>query len=431
MRIALVDPSLFTLPYDAALAAGLQAEGHEVVLHGRRPGPDDGRPDGAPLMETFYRLTGATTVAGMPKTLRLALKGLDHIVSMAALVRQLARARPDVIHFQWLPLPLVDRRFLTRLRRIAPLVLTVHDTDPFNGDPAAGLQRRGMASSYAAFDRLITHTLQGRTRLLRHGIAEDRLTVLPHGLLGTPANGEARCEAATPEGPLTFLLFGKIKPYKGLDLLIEAFAQLPPALASRARLRVVGKPYMDLASIEVRIAQLGLGERIAIEPGFVRDEDVPLLFDAGTVVVFPYREIEASGVLSLAIAHGRPILASRLGAFAETVTDGVHGLLVEPGDIAALAEAMSRFLGDRAFAAACARAVGRLSDSVPDWQEIARLTVAVYRAAGARDRAASAPATAATECVRRPSPILAVPAHGTGYGPRSGDETKSAANPAE
>jgi glycosyltransferase involved in cell wall biosynthesis len=427
MRIALVDPSLFTLPYDAALAAGLHAEGHEVALHGRRLGPDDGRPDGAPLMETFYRLTGTTMVAGMPKTLRLALKGFDHIVSMAALVNQLARARPDVIHFQWLPLPLVDRRFLTRLRRIAPLVLTVHDTDPFNGDPAAGLQRRGMTSSYAVFDRLITHTLQGRARLLRHGIAADRLAVLPHGLLGTRANGEAPPKAATPEGSLTFLLFGKIKPYKGLDLLIEAFARLPPG----ARLRVVGKPYMDLASVEARIAQLGLGERIAIEPGFVRDEDVPLLFDAGTVVVFPYREIEASGVLSLAITHGRPILASRLGAFAETVTDGVHGLLVEPGDIAALSEAMSRFLADRAFTAACASAVRRLSDLVPDWQEIARLTVAVYRAAGARDRAASAPATAATGYARRPSPVLAAPAHGRGCGPRSGDETKSAANPAE
>jgi glycosyltransferase involved in cell wall biosynthesis len=364
----------------------------------------------------------------MPRAVQLALKGIEHVFSMAALFRLLRRARPDVIHFQWLPLPLVDYPFIRRLRRIAPLVLTVHDTDPFNGNPAAQLQRRGVTSSYAAFDRLIVHTTQGRARLVREGVAEERLAVLPHGLLGASAGNQRHYTAGAQQRPLTFLLFGKIKPYKGLDLLVEAFGRIAPDLAAGARLRVVGKPYMDLGPIEARIKQLGLDGKVVIEPGFIRDEDIPELFDQSTVAVFPYREIEASGVLALAIAHGRPILASRIGGFAETVADSVHGLLVEPGDVAALSAAMSRFLADQAFTAACGRAVQRLSNEIPSWQEIARLTVEVYQAA-ARHRATSLAATGATG-YRQPK-TLPKPAHDTRFDPQSGDEPKPAANRAK
>lgn len=374
LRVALIDPSLFTLPYDAALAAGLQAEGHQVVLHGRAPGPDDNATDGAPLRATFYRVADAPALARLPRALRLGIKGLDHAWSMQALVRRLRRERPDVIHFQWLPLPVVDRRFLGRLRAIAPLVLTVHDTNPFNGNPTGSLQRLGAHAAFADFDRLIVHTEQGRARLLAHGEGEGRVTVMPHGLLG-----RASAQAADPmQGEITFLLFGKIKPYKGADLLIEAFARLDPALRARARLRIVGKPYMDLEPLHQLARQRGVADRVTVEPRFVGDAEVGGIFKPGVVASFPYREIEASGVLSLAITFGRPILAARLGGFIEAVQDGEHGLLVPSEDVGALSAAMARFIGDRGFAAACAARVLALTTTVPTWPEIARRTAELY-----------------------------------------------------
>lgn len=381
MRVALIDPSLFTLPYDAALAEGLAAEGHQVTLHGRQMRADDGAANATKLVPSFYRVGGLAAVEAMPKPLRLGIKGVDHIVSMAALGTRLKRERPDVIHFQWLPLPLVDRWFLATLRKIAPLVLTVHDSNPFNGNPAARVQASGLGASFPRFDRLILHTEQGRARLIGQGVPTDRIALLPHGLLGAVPTHDAGADPMT--GEICFLLFGKLKPYKGLDLLIEAFAQLPQELRAQARVRAVGKPYMDLAPLRALAQRLGVAARISIEPRFVPDDEIPRVFGPGTIAVFPYREIEASGVLSLTIAHARPILAARLGAFAETVREATDGVLVAPGDVGALSGAMARFIADREFAAACAGNVRALARAIPGWGEIARRTTAVYRAAGA------------------------------------------------
>ena len=378
MRIALVDPSLFTLPYDQALAAGLVAVGHDTTLYGRPLTSGEIAAETVRLVPQFYGVSGSRVVTALPRAMQLGVKGIDHIASMRSLLRHLRRERPDVIHFQWLPLPLVDRRLLGAFRRVAPLILTVHDTNPFNGAPSAGLQSAGMGRCLPMFDRLIVHTRQGMARLEAQGLEPARLALVPHGSL-EPHPGELPLDPF--DGEVTLLLFGRIKPYKGLDVLVEAFALLPPALREQARIRVVGKPFMDLAPLLERVRALGLGTRFTLEPRFVADTEVAGLFTPGTVVVFPYREIEASGVLSLALAHGRPVVATALGSFCEVLRDGVQGLLVPPDDAPALAAALGRMIGDRAFAARCGVEAGMLARSIPSWEDIGRETTHVYRAA--------------------------------------------------
>ncbi len=375
LRVALIDPSLFTLPYDLALADGLRANGHEVTLHGRPPRAGEAAGGVEP---SFYPLAESRTVAVLPAALRLGVKGLDHLLSLARLRRRfgVADQRPDVIHFQWLPLPLADRALLAGFRRIAPLVLTVHDTDPFNGNPSSRLQRLGVAECLHGFDRLIVHTGQGEARLAAAGVPASRIAVVPHGPL-------AEVVPAPPDpmqGPLTFLCFGKMKPYKGLALAIEAFARLPEELRAQARLRLVGQAQMDIAPLAALAAARGIAGQVSIEPRFVADAELGTLFATGVVALFPYREIEASGVLSIAVAHGPPIIASRLGAFAETLQDQRDGLLVQPNEVGQLAEAMGRMLSDRDFAAHCARAMQALALAQPGWSEIGRRTAEIYGA---------------------------------------------------
>jgi glycosyltransferase involved in cell wall biosynthesis len=128
------------------------------------------------------------------------------------------------------------------------------------------------------------------------------------------------------------------------------------------------------------------------------------LFARGTVAVFPYREIEASGVLSLALAHGRPVIASNLGNFAEWIEDGVQGRLVPPGDVAALTAALASMIGDRDLASACSVRAHGLATQIPDWGEIGRLTGEAYAdaAAGAWTATSSQPPNARVRHVSEP-----------------------------
>ena len=388
MRVAMIDPSLFTVPYDRELASGLKRIGHDVTLYGRRRRALDETLGTVELAPVFYPVAESAIGLALPGSARLGIKGVDHLWSMMRLLRLLRRQRPDIIHFQWLPLPLVDAGLLHRFRRIAPVVLTVHDTNPFNGAASAGIQRRGVQRCLENVDRLIVHTDQGRRRLTALGIAPERTDVLAHGMLVT-----ARDFGADPiDGQLTFLLFGKIRPYKGADLLIDAFAALPEAVRTRCRLRIVGKPYMDIAPLQEAARRHGIS--VEWQTDFVPDSAIAGLFGPGVVAVFPYREIEASGVLFLAIAHGRPIIASRLGAFAELLTDGEQGHLLPTGEVAPLTAAMRHMADDREFAAAAAASVQRLAEGIPDWEEIARGTIETYQRAATSAERRNDPPTA-------------------------------------
>lgn len=382
MRVSLVDPSLFTLPYDRKLAEGLAQLGHATTLHGRKLDDHDPDADGADIEPSFYNVASRPAVSRLPRALRLGVKSVDHVWSMGRLLRTLRKRRPDVIHFQWLPLPMADMALLPAFRQVAPLVLTVHDTEQSNGDSTSSLQRQAMERCQRHFDRLIVHTTQGENRLKAQGVG-SRVAVLPHGLLAEPP---PLAMPDTMDGLLTFVLFGKMKPYKGADLLLEAFASLPPELRAQARIRIVGKPYFDLAPLHRLAIERGIAAQVSIEPVFVPDSEVPALFGPNTVAVFPYREIEASGVLFLALAHARPIVASRLGSFADLITDGIQGHLTPPGDVPALANALAHLIADRAFAVSCSHAARHAATSVASWVDIAKLTEQVYREARASRR---------------------------------------------
>jgi glycosyltransferase involved in cell wall biosynthesis len=180
---------------------------------------------------------------------------------------------------------------------------------------------------------------------------------------------------------VTFLLFGQIKPYKGVDVLLRALARLDRNARAKCRVRVVGKPYMDVGPLTELARTLGVEDIVGFEFRFVPDDELTALLDDATVLVFPYREIEASGVLMASIARARPVIASRLGAFAELITDGREGLLLPPGDEAALARALERVVTEPDLLARLASGMDALRTSIPDWQEIARRTVAVYETA--------------------------------------------------
>ena len=355
---------MFTAAYDEALVSALLRAGVATELVGR-PLRDGESAPAVPFREAFYR-----TCDLAPKRLGQvgsAAKAIEHardILSFAV-----SRHRRRIAHYQWLVFPLVDGVALRLARRRGPVVVTVHDTTPFNGTPTHRLQAGGFLSALRAADRLIVHTAAGKRRLVENGIGENRIAVVPHGPLGS--DGPSRVESA--DRRWTVVAFGKMRAYKGLELLVEAVAGLDRETRGMLRVVMAGEPLMDLAPLRRRIREYDLTETVEIVDRRLDRPEMDTLFAGADTFVFPYREIEASGVFYLVQGLGRWVIASRLGAFAEALEDGRSGRLVAPVDIRELTSALHE--------ACTERRVPTVAPRVAGWDAIAYQTLAVYAAA--------------------------------------------------
>jgi glycosyltransferase involved in cell wall biosynthesis len=150
----------------------------------------------------------------------------------------------------------------------------------------------------------------------------------------------AHSSNATRDGR-TILFFGIVRPYKGLEVLIEA---LPIVLGQvDCKLIIAGEFYEPLDHYLESVRRLGLEPYVEVNDRYVPNEEIPQLLDRADVLVLPYRDATQSGVLRMALSSGLPAVASNVGAFPDEIQDGVSGLLVEPGDPDSLARALINY----------------------------------------------------------------------------------------
>jgi glycosyltransferase involved in cell wall biosynthesis len=240
-------------------------------------------------------------------------------------------------------------------------------------EPRAG-QLRAQRRLYERVDAVVVHSEHGAARLRDElGIEPAKIHVIPHGAfthfaapggVGAPLPSEL----AAVDKPVV-LCFGLIRPYKGIDVLLEAWRGIDDA-----ELWIVGLPKTDLTPLRTAAPP---GVRFV--PRFVADEEIPALFRRADLVVLPYREIDQSGVLFTALGFATPLLLSAVGGFPEVAATGAAEL-VPPGDAPALHEALVRLLADpaareRLGAAARAAAAGPYA-----WDAIAAQHLALYAA---------------------------------------------------
>ena len=372
LRVSLVDPSAFTPPYDRSLAAALARAGAEVELltshFAYGPVPPAA---GYRATESFY---GRSSRMPNGSRLRLPLKALEHGPGMLAARRRTAAA--DVVHWQWVTLPAVDRFLIGPRRSTQPRLITLHYPLPAAGERRAlGAQRRFLSS----FDAVVVHTEDGAERLRADvGIDPGRIHVIPHGpfdyLTGLQEETPLPPELAAATGPVV-LFFGLLRPYKGIDLLLEAFARLGAA-AEGAELWIAGMPRMPIEPLRELAARVPATVRFL--PRFISDPEIPALMRRADVLALPYREIEQSGVLYTGLAFGKPMVLSDVGGFSEVARRHGAARLVPPGDVGALATALGELIADpaereRLAAAADASVAGDLG-----WDAIAARTIELY-----------------------------------------------------
>lgn len=384
MRVAMVDPSNFTPPYDDHLCAALGAAGLDVTLYARPAREHEAfSRSNFTLIEHFHR---ASEQFYRLRSLRPAyryVKVLEYGIDLLRLQRVLAQARPDIIHFQWSPLPVMDSQFLPGLKSIAPLVHTVHNTKPFHGNPSSPLQALGWKKVLQAFDRLIVHTEQSRQQLLSVGCLESKLVVIPHGPLQTQGGSEVAREKAndahTASRQQTILFFGNLKPYKGVDVLLKAYSLVPIAVRQASKIVIAGRSSLPTGELERLSAELGIQDSVEFDLRFLSDAELAGLLERADTIIFPYRDIDASGALMLALPYGKPVIASRLGIFSEILEDGKSALLVGVDDHQALARAIERVLTDRALATRLGEGARQVAADYPSWPKIAQLTASTYQ----------------------------------------------------
>ncbi|MFN2586702.1 MAG: nucleotidyltransferase family protein [Actinomycetota bacterium] len=216
--------------------------------------------------------------------------------------------------------------------------------------------------------RLGVVVLHGTTftrRVTELGLRSREVLVAPHGFVPDQLVATERYD---PEGPFVFA--GRLHAYKGLGVLLDALAleasAAPSVVVAGDGVRRDLIP-RSLTSVEVR-------------PGELPDHEFRALIGRSSAVLLPYERANQSGVLATAFRSGRPVIASRVGSFEEYVRDGVNGLLVPPGDAAALADAMRRLRSDPELARRLA------AGAATSWEEElsparwgAEITAALFR----------------------------------------------------
>ena len=359
MKVHVVDPPAYTPPYDHALCAALARLGVDVTLFTSRfaygGSPD---PDGYERRELFYRGAGGAPASALRRAIKLA----EHVPDM--LRYRAAAGSADLVHFQWLSVPQIDGLLLPRGR---PLVLTAHDLPP-RGAPARRLRAAGRL--YGRMDAVIAHSEQGRARLIGElGLPEALVHTIPHGAFEQPVGcepGPLPSELEPTDEPVV-LCFGLIRPYKGIEVLLEAWARI-----TGAQLWIVGRPRFDIGTLRAAAPA-----NVRWVPRFVSESELAACFRRADVVVLPYREIEQSGVLATALAFGSPLLLSDVGGFAEVAAAGAAAL-VPAGDPAALRAALSELLADAAARERLAAGARALASGEWSWQRVAERTRALY-----------------------------------------------------
>jgi glycosyltransferase involved in cell wall biosynthesis len=252
-------------------------------------------------------------------------------------LRALDASAPDAVvlpywTWAWAPFQLAMLR-----GRTPPAVAIVHNPADHDAGWLARWAARAVLGSCRA---LFCHAAAVRDQLAsQFPCAPTVVHPLPCADPVQVDRGAARIELGLVEQDVAVLCFGLIRPYKGTDVVLDAFARL--SAGSPLKLLLAGEPWGELgAHLAARVRSPKLVDRVKARLHWIPESEAPRWFAAADLAVLPYRSATGSAVAAQALAYGLPIVGSAVGGIAEVVESGVNGLLVPPGDAGALEAAL-------------------------------------------------------------------------------------------
>jgi glycosyltransferase involved in cell wall biosynthesis len=267
--------------------------------------------------------------------------------------RFLKKERPEVIIMLWWSSSVAHMQvFLKLVNRWgvgARMVLDMHEVvDPLEESilPIRLYSRLVGRRLVQGLDAYTTQSQFAKTQVAKvYHIEEDMISVVSMGLYEDykqPIGSALSKEELGIKEEFVILYFGLIRHYKGVPYLVKAFNLLPPSMAARSRLLIVGEIWEEGKMLREMVNSSHYKSQIGLVPQYVPDVMIPRYFSAADVVVLPYLRASGSGVAHIAMPYGKPIITSDLDAMREGLSHYEGALFVSPGDPTAIAEKLVR-----------------------------------------------------------------------------------------
>lgn len=279
--------------------------------------------------------------------------------------KDIQRFCPDIVHFtQFLPPYGIPLYYSFR----GKLVATIHDPIPHLGEEYwwnEKLRRIGL-KHVSSLCFLSNNEMQTEAFINRYGVPERIIYhagLAPYDIYKVIQRSETKYKS-------DFLFIGRISPYKGVDILLQA------------------KDILKRKGIHCKLIIAGAGQLPENSKSYTQREDIEIInryvsvaeltamIDDTNFVVCPYKEATQSGVIMTALALGSPVIATRVGDFESVILDNVNGFLTEANNPEALAEVMEKSLDSSS--AMQAKVALSSHTALTAWQRIARQYVAIY-----------------------------------------------------
>ncbi len=256
--------------------------------------------------------------------------------SMLGALRLLRRSRPEAVLFQWWTGAVLHSYVLLALAarlQGARIIIEIHeiqDTGEAKLAPVRSYVQRFGRRLMSMADAYIVHSEFDREALGRSfDIGQRPVRVVRHGPFSHYAVTESTRLREAPEGMCNILFFGTIRPYKGLEDLVQAFELLASEDES-CWLTVVGETWEDWTQPTEMIKASKYRDRVTLVNHYVSDAEVSRWFAGADIVSLPYRRSSASGPLHLTMDAGLPVVVTEVGGLTEAV-HGYDGAVLVPG----------------------------------------------------------------------------------------------------
>ena len=287
-----------------------------------------------------------------------------------------------------------DRTLLNTYYKVLgkKLVFTAHNIDQQERDGKSTLVNRiSLKYLYRIVDHIFVHTAKMKRQLVeKFEISENKITVIPFGINNlVPVTNMKREEAKKILGvdpkEKIILFFGRIAPYKGLELLITAFEKIIKT-DKNCRLIIAGQikeKHLDeyWKNIQGMISECGMEDFVIQRIEYIPDEEIEVYYKSADVLILPYKHIFQTGVLFISYYFGLPVIATDVGSFREDIMEGETGFLCKPNDPVDLSDKIVKYfqsdlyknLGEKRFS------IKEYAAKRYSWERVSEETKNVYK----------------------------------------------------